>query len=147
MFVSEVLRKFPVQVATDRICTKPYILQSSIEGEKPIQIPVGTSITIPTYSLHHDPQFFADPEKFDPERFSEESKGNMTSYAYEPFGIGPRMCIGQRFALIETKLVFFYLLSKFELVPVEKTQIPLIYKKSIMVLSSEDGFWLGLKRL
>lgn len=68
-------------------------------------------------------------------------------YFYQPFGLGPRICIGLRFALMETKLVFFYLLTKFEIVPVEKTKIPLVYKKILMALASEHDFWLGLKRL
>lgn len=145
-YVLEILRKFPVQIATDRLSTKPYVLQPTTENETPVLIEVGTAIIIPTYALHHDPEYFPDPEKFDPERFSDENKQNIKPYAYQPFGIGPRSCIASRFAIMEIKLVFFHLLSKFELVPVEKTRIPLVYKKTMMTLSSEYGFWLGLKR-
>ena len=50
---------------------------------------------IPTYAFHHDPEFFPDPEKFDPERFSEENKHKINPLAYMPFGAGPRNCIGK----------------------------------------------------
>lgn len=49
---------------------------------------------IPIYGLHHDPKHFPDPEKFDPERFSEENKHNIAPNTYLPFGVGPRNCIG-----------------------------------------------------
>lgn len=57
------------------------------------------------------------------------------------------MCVGSRFALMEMKLLFYYLLNAFEIMPIEKTKIPLVYKKSVLSLSSEFGFWLGLKRI
>lgn len=50
---------------------------------------------IPTYVFHHDPHFFPEPEKFDPERFSEENKHKINPLAYMPFGGGPRNCIGK----------------------------------------------------
>lgn len=140
-------RKYPVQVASDRVCTKPYTIQPKAENEAPVHIPIGTIVFFPTYSLHHDPEFFANPEKFDPERFSEENKPKIKHYAYAPFGLGPRMCVGSRFALMEIKLLFYHLLDKFEIVPTEKTKIPLVYKNSVLTLSSEFGFWLGLKRI
>lgn len=141
----EILRKYPIQLGTDRRCTKPYVLQT--EGEKPVNVEVGTGIGIPTYALHHDPNLFFDPEKFDPERFNDENKRNIKPYSYQPFGLGPRNCIGSRFALMETKLMYYHLLEKFEIVPTEKTKIPLVYMKNMMTLSSEFGFWFGIKKL
>ncbi|XP_065297862.1 cytochrome P450 3A6-like [Dermacentor albipictus] len=61
----------------------------------------GTSVLVPTYQLHHDPQYWKEPEKFDPERFSPENKSSINPTAYQPFGLGPRICIGQRLALVE----------------------------------------------
>jgi cytochrome P450 family 6 len=57
-------------------------------------VEVDTPVAIPVYALHHDPQHFPDPKRFDPERFSEENKQSRHRYCYLPFGEGPRMCLG-----------------------------------------------------
>lgn len=50
----------------------------------------GTLTLIPTYAIHNDPDIYSEPEKFDPERFSEENKKNRHAMAFLPFGDGPR---------------------------------------------------------
>jgi len=54
----------------------------------------GTKITIPIYSIHHDPKYYPEPYTFDPQRFSSEEKAKRQSSTYLPFGDGPRFCIG-----------------------------------------------------
>ncbi|XP_074042639.1 cytochrome P450 9e2-like [Leptinotarsa decemlineata] len=147
MVISESLRKWPSAVATDRVCTKPYTIEAMNSDEKPLLIEKGTTLMIPIVGIHHDPKYYPDPERFDPERFSDENKGKIDPFTYMPFGLGPRNCIGSRFALLETKLLVFHLLSHFELIPVEKTQIPLKLSRKTFNLMAEKGFWLGLKRL
>jgi cytochrome P450 family 6 len=56
----------------------------------------GTSILIPLVGLHYDPEYYPNPEKFDPERFSDENKGDLIPYTFMPFGEGPRVCIGKK---------------------------------------------------
>ncbi|KAJ8955213.1 hypothetical protein NQ317_001066 [Molorchus minor] len=74
MVVSEALRKWPSFVSTDRVCTKPYTIEPKLPGEKPVHLKKGDSLSIPIYAIHHDPEHYPDPERFDPERFNEENK-------------------------------------------------------------------------
>ncbi|XP_074040341.1 cytochrome P450 9e2-like isoform X2 [Leptinotarsa decemlineata] len=147
MVVSETLRKWPSALVTDRICTKPYTIVPVTADENPVHIEKKTLIMIPIFGIHRDPKYYPDPLRFDPERFSDENKGNINTFAYMPFGLGPRNCIGSRFGLLETKLIFFHLLFHFELVPVKKTSIPMKLAKGTFNLMAEGGFWLGLKRM
>ncbi|CAH1376298.1 unnamed protein product [Tenebrio molitor] len=146
MVVSEALRKWPPAIAVDRVCTKPYTIEPKTPDEKPVHLENNSLIWLPIMGLHRDPQYWPDPDRFDPERFSEENKANINSYAFLPFGSGPRNCMGSRFALLETKTLFFYILSRFEIVPVEKTQIPLQLSRKTFNVTAEKGFWLGFKR-
>ncbi|XP_072396671.1 cytochrome P450 9e2-like [Diabrotica undecimpunctata] len=147
MVVSESLRKWPAAIMTERQCTKDYIIKPERPEEAPVTIKKGMSIWMPVYPIHRDPKYYPDPDKFDPERFNEQNKSKINPYTYLPFGLGPRNCIGSRFALLEIKAVFFYLLKDFQIVPVEKSQIPLVISKKNFNLTSEGGFWFGLKRL
>lgn len=88
---SESLRMWPPLTITDRICNKDYEFK---DGNQQFRMEKGVFLMIPIYGYHHDPQNFTDPEKFDPERFSNENKHKITSGTYLPFGIGPRNCIG-----------------------------------------------------
>jgi cytochrome P450 len=68
-------------------------------------VPKGSLVTVNTYVLHHDGRFFADAERFDPERFSQGWEERIPRYAYLPFGGGPRVCIGNSFAMMEARLI------------------------------------------
>ena len=102
------------------------------------------SLFIPIWCLHHDPQYFPDPEKFDPERFSDENRDKIDPDTYIPFGVGPRNCIGSRFALMELKTILFYLLLNFTFDITDKTQIPLRLEKNPFGLKTEKGAWMAL---
>ena len=54
-------------------------------------------VIIPIYALHHDPDYYPHPQKFDPERFNEENKRKRHPFVYLPFGAGPRNCLGKLF--------------------------------------------------
>jgi len=100
---------------------------------------------MPTCSIHHDPKYYPNPEKFDPERFSDENKDSINPFAYFPFGLGPRNCIGSRFALMECKAIMFYLLSAFRIEMSPKTQHPIKLKKNSFVIKPEKDFWLNFR--
>ncbi|RLU15511.1 hypothetical protein DMN91_012505 [Ooceraea biroi] len=142
--INEALRIYPVAVAMDRLCLEDYELPPTLPGTKPFTLKKGEGVWIPVYGLHHDPKYFEEPEKFDPERFlGERKKSSLNCGAYIPFGLGPRMCIGNRFALLETKALLFHLLARCELKPCEKTSIPLKLAKDGFNMKAEGGFWLN----
>lgn len=146
MVVSEMLRRWPLAPTNERIVNKPYLLKS-VDGTSKVNLDVGDAIWIPTYALHMDPQYYPNPEQFDPERFNDENKSSIRSGTYLPFGIGPRNCIGSRYALMAIKSVFFYLLLNFSLHPSGQTKVPLKLKRGASaILSAEGGFWAEIRR-
>lgn len=86
-------------------------------------IPAGVAVMPPIYSIHHDPNLWPEPEKFDPDRFLPENRSEIHAAAWQPFGLGPRNCIGLRFAMLEAKLALARILTKFRLSPAPKTEI------------------------
>ncbi|ERL91022.1 cytochrome P450 9e2 [Dendroctonus ponderosae] len=148
MVISEALRKWPPFVILGRECTKTYTIEPTLPEEKTLVISKGTGIQIPCYAIHHDPKYFPNPEKFEPERFSAANRSKLTPYTVLGFGQGPRSCLGTRFALMEVKIIIFHLLSRLEIVTTKRTQIPLkLSKKFGINIRPERGLWIGLKIL
>jgi cytochrome P450 len=69
------------------------------------EVPKGSLISVNTYSLQRDARFFEEPARFNPERFARGWEERIPRYAYLPFGGGPRVCIGNGFAMMEAKLI------------------------------------------
>ncbi|KAK6178151.1 hypothetical protein SNE40_012966 [Patella caerulea] len=84
----------------------------------------GMDIHIPICHLQKNPDFFPEPEVFNPERFTEEEKSKRNPYTYIPFGIGPRSCVGMRLAMLEARVAIVCLLQKYRIGTTEKTTIP-----------------------
>jgi len=78
-----------------------------------LYIPKGSNVQLSIHMIHRDEQHFERPLEFLPERFLKDSNLKHDSQAFIPFGIGPRNCIGQRFAMFEIKLCLLTVLSKF----------------------------------
>jgi len=72
-------------------------------------------IFISPYIMHHDPQWWSQPDEFDPEHFNAENEPNIPKYAYLPFGGGPRVCIGNHFALMEAQILLAVIISHYQL--------------------------------
>ncbi|XP_017776426.1 PREDICTED: cytochrome P450 9e2-like isoform X2 [Nicrophorus vespilloides] len=145
MIISETLRKWPGTVANERVCVKSYTVAPLNPGEPEVKFNVGDSVLFPIYGIHMDPKNFENPDKFDPERFNEENKCKIKPYSFMPFGVGPRSCIGSRFALLETKVLYVHLLKNFEIVVIKKTDIPLPLKTTGFGFLAKNGVWVGLK--
>lgn len=137
--INETQRLCPPAHQLNRECGQDY----EING---ISIPKGMEIVIPFYSLHHDPDAWSDPEKFDPERFRGSAKDTRHPYQFLPFGAGPRNCIGMRFALMEIKIALVKILMKFKFVQSPDTQVPLVMHAG-NTLSPKDGVHLRVETI
>jgi hypothetical protein len=91
---TEAMRMYPIAPFLERKCCSDYQLPTHT-GNGTITLPAGTGVYIPVLGLHFDATYFPEPEKFDPDRFTEENKHSRPNYTYLPFGEGPRMCIGK----------------------------------------------------
>lgn len=144
MVICESLRRWPIGGAQDRYVNRPYELTNR-DGSK-VQLNVGDGIWVPIHGFQLDPKYFPEPERFDPERFSDANKDKIESGTYLPFGAGPRNCVGSRFALMEMKALFVYLLMEFSLHQCEKTMDPIVIKPGAsVIMEPRDGFWLELR--
>ncbi|XP_041978536.1 uncharacterized protein LOC121732648 [Aricia agestis] len=146
MVVSEVLRLWPPALLTDRVCAKDYNLgRANDKASKDYIIRKGDVLNLPVWSIHHDPEYFPDPLRFDPERFSDENKHTIHPMAYMPFGVGPRNCIGSRFALCELKVLVYTLLLHMEVSPCARTNTSRTLSKDSFNLLLQGGHWLTFK--
>lgn len=73
-----------------RVCNTDYKIPDSH-----LVIKKGTKIILPYDAIHHDPEYYPDPDEFNPERFSSANKTKIPNFAFLPFGEGPRICIGK----------------------------------------------------
>ncbi|XP_015177307.1 PREDICTED: cytochrome P450 9e2-like [Polistes dominula] len=143
--INESLRRYPIVVFLDRMSIDSYELPPTLPGSKPYTLKKNTNVWFPVYGLHHDPKYFEDPFTFNPERFMENGKEIINSGVYLPFGLGPRMCIGNRFALMEMKVLIFHLLARCNLKPCSKTLNPMRLSKKGISMTAENGFWMTLE--
>jgi len=105
---SEALRLYPPAW----LITRKSLEADQIDG---IDIPPGALIIISPYTIHRHPAYWEHTESFDPSRFSPEQEKNRPRFAYIPFGGGPRLCIGDQFAIIEAQLILAMVTQRFRL--------------------------------
>ncbi|XP_025417274.1 probable cytochrome P450 6a13 isoform X2 [Sipha flava] len=140
MVLNETARMYSITCVLLREATKMYNVP-----DEPIIIEKGQKIIIPLYNIHNDPKYYPDPQIFNPERFSTEQNFKRMNGTFIPFGDGPRMCLGKRLAEIEMLLILSKVLTKYEILPCEKTEIPLDIKNGSGFISSKNEIWLNFK--
>ena len=98
MVMKETLRLYPAAYNFGRISTEEVAIDDYI-------LPAKRMVMMSPYILHRHPALYADPNEFRPERFSEDKGDNISRYAFMPFGAGPRVCLGNSFAMLEIRLL------------------------------------------
>jgi cytochrome P450 len=77
------------------------------------RVPADSLLMVPQWVLHRHPDYWDDPETFDPDRWTPERVRERHPYAYFPFGAGPRSCIGRQFSLVEAKIIMSMVLRRY----------------------------------
>lgn len=86
-------------------------------------IPAGTHVISFPYAYHRHPEFWPNPDQFDPERFTPENAAGRHHFAWIPFGAGQRQCIGRDFALMEAQLALAMVAQRFQMRPADKKEV------------------------
>jgi cytochrome P450 len=106
--IKESLRLYPPAYAILRLAVE----DAEIAGYK---IPRGSSVGLSPWVMHRDPRYFPEPERFLPERWTDDFIRQLPRFAYIPFGGGPRICVGAQFALMEAALVLATIAQRYRL--------------------------------
>ena len=135
LVINEAMRLYPPAWITDRVSLE----DDHYEG---LEIPQETMIVSYIYGIHHSAKHWDDPEEFRPERFNEKNK-DRHPYAFMPFGGGPRLCIGNNFALMEMELTLRRIVDHYDLELVENQQIEAL---PLVTLRPKPGIKMRLIR-
>ncbi len=106
--VDEALRLYPPAYVLPRVCVE----DTEVGG---FRIPAGAELVLWVYHCHHDPRWFVEPERFDPDRFDDGTDRVRHPHAYLPFGAGSRTCIGKTFATLEARILLVSIAQRFSI--------------------------------
>ncbi|MFN8442347.1 MAG: cytochrome P450 [Caldilineaceae bacterium] len=136
MVIEEAMRLYPAAHANARQAINEDQLGN-------YTVPAGAGVVIMNYVIHRHPQFWPDPEKFDPERFAPANAAKQHPYAYVPFGGGPHKCIGFQFALYEAQLLLSMIAQRYSL-KLKPGYQPVM--QPLITLRAKDGMPMTLHR-
>ncbi|XP_045813999.1 cytochrome P450 97B2, chloroplastic [Trifolium pratense] len=167
LIVVEALRLYPQPPLLIRRSLKSDVLPGGYKGDKDgYTIPAGTDVFISVYNLHRSPYFWDRPDDFEPERFLVQNKNEdiegwagfdpsrspgalypneiISDFAFLPFGGGPRKCVGDQFALMESTVALTMLLQNFD-VKLKGTpeSVELVTGATI---HTKNGLWCNLRK-
>uniref|UniRef100_A0A1B6MJD0 Cytochrome P450 n=1 Tax=Graphocephala atropunctata TaxID=36148 RepID=A0A1B6MJD0_9HEMI len=138
--VSEALRKYTPLTLIFRRCTKDYTIPDTSTV-----IQKGTLVLIPLRSIHEDPDYYPDPETFDPERFSDENSASRHNAAYMPFGVGPRFCPAVLYSHMKIRTALVHILRQFEVCVNSETPACLQPSSLAFLMAPKNGIPLSFK--
>ncbi|XP_077528044.1 cytochrome P450 3A24-like [Haemaphysalis longicornis] len=114
---------------------------------KGIKIPKGLSVMVAVSSLHHNPEMWDEPEKFDPERFSPQNKSTINPVGFQPFGKGPRECLGRNFATLQMKLTLATVMATYRVsVDEDRHKGPIKTRSTLIASFVPNGVWLKFEK-
>lgn len=125
MVVDETLRLYPPTA----LLARQNVEADEIGG---YPIPPGSLITLIPYLVHRHPSVWDDPERFDPERFTAEAMSERPKYAYIPFATGPRICLGNSFALMEMTIALAMALARFRFESVDSAPVRGVFRGTLV---------------
>uniref|UniRef100_A0A182J4W3 Uncharacterized protein n=1 Tax=Anopheles atroparvus TaxID=41427 RepID=A0A182J4W3_ANOAO len=140
--INETLRKYPPVDTLTRKPAQDYV----IPGTQHV-LPEGMIVQIPIYAIQRDPEHYPEPDRFDPDRFTPEEVKKRHPYVFLPFGEGPRICIGLRFGMMQTKVGLITLLRKFRFSPSARTPERVEFDPRSFTLSPIAGNYLKVEKV
>lgn len=124
--IKETMRKYPVVTQIGRELTEDIVVDGHF-------LKKGLNVNILIHGIHQDERYFPEPEKFDPDRFLPENSKNIPPLAFIPFSAGKRNCIGQRFAIMEMKVLLSSIFRNFTLKSSYKTDDEILPSMDIIL--------------
>lgn len=131
--IQETMRLYPPAWVTDRVS-----LVDDSFGD--FDIPAGTLYILYLYGLHRSPIYWENPDQFQPDRFSETKKDNFPKLAYKPFGAGPRLCIGNHFAMMEMQVILAEFWRRFQVELIAEPEMA-----PMITLRPRGGVWVKIQ--
>ena len=104
----------------------------------------GATVGVSIFQMHHHPDYWENPEGFDPERFHPDVVNNLNKWVYMPFGAGPRMCIGNAFAMMESQIILSIISKQFQLNL--RREIPVEFESGITLRPKNEMLMDVIKR-
>uniref|UniRef100_A0A0K8TVR2 unspecific monooxygenase n=1 Tax=Epiphyas postvittana TaxID=65032 RepID=A0A0K8TVR2_EPIPO len=135
----ETLRMYPIVDILQRKALKDYQLPGT-----DVKVAKNQVVLISALGIHHDEKYYPNPSKFDPERFTPDKVAARHPCEYMPFGVGPRHCIGMRFAQVQSRICVVRLLSKFRLEPSKNTVRSFKFHPRRLVLGPNERIFVNI---
>ena len=122
----------------------PGIVREPVEDDRvgDYRIPAGVTVSMSQHVVHRDPRWYDDPMAFRPERWTDEFRDSLPRLAYFPFAAGPRRCVGDRFALLEARLVLATILQRYHLELVSEPKLDL---RPSITARPRDPVWMRVR--
>ncbi|KAL1513299.1 hypothetical protein ABEB36_002723 [Hypothenemus hampei] len=148
--IYESMRLCPVLEHFTRVCKRPYTYKTANESpahlkRMTVKIDVGTVCIIPFGGFCHDRHYFEDPKEYKPERFLNDN--SSIKNVFHPFGGGHRICLGQRFGIMQVRMGVIQIIKNFQVSLSSQTKLPFEFLPWTILNKVKHGVWLIYKKI